>query len=157
MIKKENIILILEKYPGGDDFFLVDVHVSRSNKIFVFVDRREGISIDECAKLSKFIEHHLDKEKEDFELMVSSPGLESPFMVMEQYKKNIGGKIKIQLMSGETHQGELVYVEKEEITLREQGKTKKKQKRGNIPVKTIQYPMGEIKTAKLSIEPKNPK
>ena len=43
--------------------------------------------------VSRNIEHNLDREKEDFELSVSSPGLDQPFVVPQQYLKNIGRKI----------------------------------------------------------------
>ena len=50
----------------------------------------EGVTIEECAKVSRIIESGLDREIEDFELEVSSPGLNSPFKVLPQYFKNIG-------------------------------------------------------------------
>ncbi len=158
MIGKENILKIVREYPGGEDFFVVDTRVSSSNRITVFVDRVEGISIDECAKVSRFIENHLDREKEDFELIVSSPGLDAPFTVHEQYLKNIGKKIKIQLKNGETHLGKLTAVEKDTVTLEEQEKKKKKpgqpkkNKNKDIHIKTAVYPLTEIKTAKPGVE-----
>ena len=125
MIRKEDIGQLIRKYPGGEDFFIVDIHVSPSNKITVIADRTKGISIDECARISKFIEQNLDREKEDYELVVSSPGLDSPFTVIEQYRKNIGENIKIQLANGETHKGKLYGIKKDNILLEEAEKVPK--------------------------------
>ncbi|MCD6200437.1 MAG: ribosome assembly cofactor RimP [Bacteroidales bacterium] len=158
MIGKENILKIVREYPGGEDFFVVDIRISPSNRVSVFVDRMGGVSIDECAKVSRFIENHLDREKEDFELIVSSPGLDAPFTVYEQYLKNIGKKIKIQLKNGETHLGKLTAMENDAITLEEQVKKREKQgqakknKNKEINIKTAVYPLTEIKTAKPDIE-----
>jgi len=158
MIRKDDIGKLISEYPGGEDFFIVDIRVSPSNRISVFVDRMEGISIDECAKISRFIENHLDRGKEDFELIVSSPGLDAPFTVPAQYFKNIGKRIRIQLKNGETHQGKLIAVKNDEITLEEQEKKKpalrqtRKKKDKNINIKTVVYSLAEIKTARLSIE-----
>ena len=158
MIGKENILKIVREYPGGKDFFVVDIRISPSNRVSVFVDRMGGVSIDECAKVSRFIENHLDREKEDFELIVSSPGLDAPFTVYEQYLKNIGKKIKIQLKNGETHLGKLTAMENDAITLEEQVKKREKQgqakknKNKEINIKTAVYPLTEIKTAKPDIE-----
>ena len=128
MIGKENILKIVREYPGGEDFFVVDIRISPSNRVSVFVDRMGGVSIDECAKVSRFIENHLDREKEDFELIVSSPGLDAPFTVYEQYLKNIGKKIKIQLKNGETHLGKLTAMENDAITLEEQVKKREQER-----------------------------
>ena len=65
--------------------FLVSAKVSTQNEIQVFVDKAEGISITECLQISRFIEEELDREIEDFQLLVSSPGLNKPFVVKEQY------------------------------------------------------------------------
>jgi len=75
--------------------FLVSVKVSSANRITVLADRNEGITIDDCASIHRHIEMNLDREKEDFELQVSSPGLDAPFTVIEQYYKNEGRKVEV--------------------------------------------------------------
>ena len=69
--------------------------ISADNRISVFIDSLKGININDCAVLSRLLEDQLDREKEDFELTVSSAGLDQPFIVIEQYKKNIGKQIKV--------------------------------------------------------------
>ena len=95
----------LEGILAGKDIFLVGVKVDNNNKIIVHIDTPEGISIDDCVRVSKELEEKLDREMEDFALEVSSPGLDSPFRVIEQYKKNIGKKINLVKTDGEKLDG----------------------------------------------------
>jgi ribosome maturation factor RimP len=95
----------LEGILAGKDIFLVGVKVDNNNKIIVHIDTPEGISIDDCVRVSKELEEKLDREMEDFALEVSSPGLDSPFRVIEQYQKNIGKKINLVKTDGEKLDG----------------------------------------------------
>ena len=95
----------LEGIITGKDIFLVSVKVDNNNKIIVHIDTTEGISIDDCVRVSKELEEKLDREMEDFALEVSSPGLDSPFRVIEQYQKNIGKKINLVKTDGEKLDG----------------------------------------------------
>ena len=95
----------LEGILAGKDIFLVGVKVDNNNKIIVHIDTHEGISIDDCVRVSKELEEKLDREMEDFALEVSSPGLDSPFRVIEQYQKNIGKKINLVKTDGEKLDG----------------------------------------------------
>jgi ribosome maturation factor RimP len=95
MIEKQNIETIVEKFIKGTELFLVTVKVSSSNRITVLADKKEGITIDECASIHRHIEMNLDRDVEDFELQVSSPGLDSPFFVIEQYYKFEGKKVEV--------------------------------------------------------------
>jgi|TARA_B100001142_G_scaffold292849_1_gene311992 ribosome maturation factor RimP len=88
--------------------FLVSTKVSGQNIINVFVDKKVGISINECLQISRHIENKLDREIEDFQLSVSSPGLNKPFLVKEQYHKNIGKDIVVKLKNGEKVKGKLI-------------------------------------------------
>jgi len=95
MIDKEYIKGLVEEFIKSKGLFLVAVKVSSSNRISILADRNEGITIDECAAIHRYIENNLDREKEDFELQVSSPGLDLPFGVIEQYYKNQGRKVEV--------------------------------------------------------------
>lgn len=75
MITKEKITEIVgEKLEEG--MFLVDVNVTPSQVIHVEIDSMDGITIDQCVAVSRFVEAHLNRENEDFELQVSSPGID---------------------------------------------------------------------------------
>jgi len=95
MIEKQKIQGLVDEFVRGTGLFLVSVKVSNANRIIVLADKNEGITIDECAAIHRHIENGLDRDKEDFELQVSSPGLDMPFVVMEQYYNNEGRKIEV--------------------------------------------------------------
>jgi len=87
--------------------FLVDLQVSADNSISVEIDSYEGISIDECIGMSRHIESHLDRDKEDFALKVSSPGVGQYFKVIQQYRKNVGRELEIVTLDGREYKGTL--------------------------------------------------
>ena len=95
MTDKEHIKGLIEEFIKGTGLFLVAVKVSSANRITVLADKNEGITIEECVAIHRHIENNLDREKEDFELQVSSPGLDLPFGVIEQYIKNQGRKVEV--------------------------------------------------------------
>jgi len=105
MIPKEEIETIIKEAVRGTDIFIVTVKSSAANKITVLADTLKGITIDECALLHRKIEEKLDRDKEDFELQVSSPGLDSPFIVLEQYLKNNGKTVEVTDEEGTKHRG----------------------------------------------------
>lgn len=109
----------------GTDCYLVDVTVSGENDITVEVDSDRGVSIDDCAALSRYIEENLDREKEDFSLEVGSPGITSPFKALRQYRKNIGNEVEVLLENGTKLTGILEEAGEREITLAVERKEKK--------------------------------
>ena len=68
----------IEEHLSGTDRFLVDLTIKSGNRILVFIDSDTSVLIEHCISLSKFIESHLDRDIEDFELNVSSSGLDHP-------------------------------------------------------------------------------
>ncbi len=135
-----------------EGLFLVDVQVSRSKVITVTIDSREGVSIDRCAALSRKIEEKLDRDTDDFELVVSSPGLGKPFKVMEQYNKNVGRKVEVITRQGEKITGILEEVGEKDVKIKSTEKVKMegKKKKQRIEVE-IRVPFENIKTAKTII------
>lgn len=112
----------MEQYIAGSDIFLVEVSVARGNSIRVHVDRPGGITIEECSRISRFLNETLDREVEDYSLEVSSPGLSAPFRVRQQYEKNIGGKVEVHLAAGGSQTGVLQSVGEASVTLKVKGK-----------------------------------
>lgn len=100
MIHKNVVEEIVMEGLSESDSFLVDVVVRPGNIIVVEIDNEEGIDIEECIKLSKFIESKLDRELEDYELEVGSAGVTSPFKVLRQYQKNIDNEVEVLTKSG---------------------------------------------------------
>lgn len=117
MITKAEIIHLAEEALAGTDRFIVEVLVKMDNVIMVFIDADSSVTIDHCVDLSRYIEHQLDRETEDFELRVSSAGLDHPFKLMRQYTKNIGMPVQVQLKDGETHVGKLLSADEKGISI----------------------------------------
>lgn len=108
--------LIHEALAENTELFLVDWSVSPNNKIEVLVDGDNGLPIDEVVRISRHIEHNLDREQEDFALMVSSPGLDRPLETPRQYIKNIGRKLKVKTADTEV-KGTITQADEQSITL----------------------------------------
>jgi ribosome maturation factor RimP len=96
-------------FPGMN-IFIVDIKVSNDNLIQVFVDDINGLGIDECAKISKAIEKKINRDSEDFELLISSPGIDKPFKVIQQYLKHINKEIVVKMKDGILIKGYLLSV-----------------------------------------------
>jgi ribosome maturation factor RimP len=105
MIEKNKIEKVVRDLIAGSDIFLVSVKVSGSNKIVVNIDKNSGITIDECAAIHRKIEQCFNRDEEDYELQVSSPGLDAPFSVIEQYIKNEGKKVEVLDNDGKKYTG----------------------------------------------------
>jgi ribosome maturation factor RimP len=107
MIDRNTIEALVKEFIDGTGIFLVAVKASTSNRITVLADTMKGITIDECAALHRYLETHLDRNIEDFDLQVSSPGLDMPFKVIEQYYRNEGRKVEVINTEGEKFSGKL--------------------------------------------------
>tara|TARA_Y200000002_G_scaffold82167_1_gene64917 strand:+ start:2521 stop:2994 length:474 start_codon:yes stop_codon:yes gene_type:complete len=155
MISKKKIIKLAEERINelNNGNYLVAVDISSKNAIKVKMDNiNQGVSVKDCVSVSRNIEHNLDREKEDFELQVSSPGLDQPFVVINQYLKNLGNKVTVTTTSNAVLIGELLEANKKEITIKEikikkNTATKKKETIEDIR----QIMMSEIKETKLII------
>lgn len=108
-----------------DDIFVVQIKVSKNNVIEVSIDGDNGVKVEDCIELSRYIDKHLDRDKEDFELTVMSFGLEEYFTMKRQFNKNIGQDIELIDKEGEKHNGVLADVDEIGIIL-----TTKKDKQG---------------------------
>jgi ribosome maturation factor RimP len=150
MIEKKDIADIVEEFISTDpDYYLVDVRVSSTSRVTVLFDRKSGgIRIEDCARLSRFLENRLDREKEDFELQVSSPGLEMPFLAQEQYIKNQGRKVEVTDIEGNKFKGIMKNVNHGGFELETEVKLKGKVQE----IKDLSFNFSEIKTVKIIIE-----
>ena len=121
MILESKIKELVDIRIEGTKLFVVDIKISASNKIDVLIDGFDGVSISDCVDVSRGVEHNLDRENEDFSLEVSSAGLDSPFLVPQQYEKNLGREVKVYTQDGKKHEGKLTHVDgnKIEITYQE--------------------------------------
>ncbi|GHT23596.1 ribosome maturation factor RimP [Bacteroidia bacterium] len=151
MISKDGVRKIVLSGIEGTSVFLVDVKVDTSNRILVEVDKPEGITIDECASISRTIQEALG-EAEDFDLEVSSPGATSGFKVIEQYRKNCGRAVEVVCKDGQKHNGVLQSVNDEGIMLEVTIKTKAAgQKRLHAEQQVMPLIFSDIKSTKVVI------
>lgn len=98
----KNIIRqIAESAAENKGFFLIDLILRgtpRKRVIEIFVDGKENVSAKICAAISRDISSKLDellKENDDYKLVVSSPGTDTPLKYLDQYHKHIGRKLEI--------------------------------------------------------------
>jgi len=145
MIEREKIVESVKEFIRGTDLFLVAVKVSASNKITVLADRKGGITIDECALLHRHIEKGLDRDIMDFELQVSSPGLDMPFSLIEQYYKNEGKKVSVIDNEGMKYSGILKNITKGGFDLETEVKVRGKAKE----IRNLPFNFDQIKTTKI--------
>jgi ribosome maturation factor RimP len=134
MISKKLIQeLIDERIAELDNgLFVVSLTISSSNVIRVELDKHEGnVAVSDCMSVSRNVEHNLDREEQDFEISVSSAGLDQGLRVFAQYKKNVGRDVKVKLKEGDKIEGKMIAATPEEITIqttrkeRIEGKKKK--------------------------------
>ena len=100
MIEKKTVCQIVEEWLKGKDYFLVEVTVSPDDKIVVEIDHAEGVWIEDCVELSRFIESKLNREEEDYELEVGSAGIGQPFKVVQQYYNHIDREVEVLTKDG---------------------------------------------------------
>tara|TARA_B100000989_G_scaffold287119_1_gene256430 strand:+ start:1051 stop:1521 length:471 start_codon:yes stop_codon:yes gene_type:complete len=120
--------------------FLVNVSVTNLNNIKIIFDSSSGVSLNDCINLTKFIENSLDREKEDFSISVSSPGVNSPFIVPDQFYKNYNNKIEILTKEGIKINAKLLMFSEQEETVTILTKNGRKKK----------YELSELKKIKRS-------
>ncbi len=101
MIAEKQVVKLANEFLKGTDLFLIEVLVKPTNKISVFIDGLKGVTIEGCQQLSRYIEEHLDRESEDFDLTVSSPGADRPLKHPAQYTKNLGKELEIVTLAGD--------------------------------------------------------
>jgi ribosome maturation factor RimP len=146
MIEQHVIYDLVASYLLHTESFIVDVKVTPDHRIDVEIDSKKGVTIDECAQLSQFIESNLDREKEDFDLEVGSAGLGLPFKVLQQYQKYVGSEVEVVTKKGEKYSGVLENVDssKFEITIQEKIKEEGAKRKKNVE-RTLQFSYDEVK------------
>lgn len=153
MIEKKIVESLVEEWLTDKDYFLVDVEVTPDDRIVVEIDHAEGVWIDDCVSLSRFIEDHLDRDEEDYELEVGSAGIGQPFKVEQQYINNIGKQVEVLATDGKKYKGELTAVDGRSFTLKTQEKQTVEGKKRPVLVDVDKaFSMDEVKYCKYVIE-----
>ena len=152
MIDKNVVKKLVEEWLQDKEYFLVDIEISQDNKIVVEIDHADGVWIEDCVALSKYVEDHLDRDVEDYELEVGSAGLGQPFKVPQQYVNFIGKEVEVLDADGKKVKGILESVDGNDFTVSVEEKVKVEGKKR--PVKQMvahTYQMDKVKYTKYII------
>ena len=152
MIDKNVVKKLVDEWLEGKEYFLVDIQISADAKIVVEIDHADGVWIEDCVELSKFIEERLSRDEEDYELEVGSAGLGQPFKVPQQYINFIGKEVEVLDQDRRKKRGILKSVEGEKFVVSVNEKVQVEGKKR--PVKMYvdhEYNMNEVKYTKYII------
>jgi ribosome maturation factor RimP len=139
-VEKRVIELIEEKISDRPELFLVEVKMLPNNKLIIHVDGDEGISIQDCAAISRHVGFHLEEEntiEKAYNLEVSSPGVGEPLKLKRQYEKNIGRELSVKLNGGEILEGKLLDMNDTAIMI--EAKVKEKGKKAQLVETSIDF------------------
>lgn len=155
MIDKKALESVVNEWLDKTDYFLVDLTVSPDDSIQVVIDHAEGVWIDDCVELSRFIESRFDREQEDYELEVGSAGLGQPFQVYRQWEIHVGNPVETQMKDGHKYQGTLTKVDPEGFNMEVEMKVKTPEmKRPKKQLVDVRCPFAEVATTKYLIKMK---
>ena len=149
MINKETIKTLTEEWLHDNDYFLVDINFASDDRIVIEIDHADGVWIEDCAELSRFLQERLGDELGDYELEVGSAGLGQPFKVAQQYINHIGDTVEVLDQEGNKVLGTLKSVDGRNfvVTIQEKQKQEGKKRPVIVDVDKV-YSMDNIKYAK---------
>lgn len=151
MIGKEQIKSLVEQQIRDSDQFLVDVKLS-PGRLAVFVDKPAGITLEECTSLSRYLINKLEPEgfMESHEIEVSSPGMDTPLLVPQQYKRRIGRELRVFDKQGKEVKGVLQTADDKGFELLE--KEVKKEKKIKIETERVhKFAYDDVRETKLIV------
>ncbi len=152
MEEKKVLNLVNEALNENTSLFLISATISNDNKIKVVVDGDAGVPLKECVRISRHIEHNLDRETEDFSLEVTTAGALEPLIMKRQYKKNIGRTLSVSLNDATKIEGVLTDVKDDAIVLNWKTREPKPVGKGKITVvKEASIVIDDIKEAKVKV------
>jgi ribosome maturation factor RimP len=143
MINAEDIRKTIEQKLEATDKFVVEVRVKSGNHITVLLDSDTSINIDDCIAVNRHIESVFDRETEDYDLVVSSAGIDQPYKMLRQYVKNIGREVEVTLTDKTIFAGKLMAADETGITVYRKTRVKKVETE-----ESRQIPFNEIKHTK---------
>jgi len=125
--------LIEEAIAENPALFLIDWKISPDDKISILADGDEGLSIEEIVRISRHVEHNLDREECDFALEVSTPGVGSNLTLPRQFLKNVGRILEVTL-NDKVMEGEIVEADEEGVIIFWESREPKPVGKGKITV-----------------------
>lgn len=151
---KQQLKLLVENKLQGTGYELITLTVSSQNEILVEVDKMEGVDVDFCAELNRYLVENIDAQGiEDYALEVGSVSLTAPFVTRMQYQKHLGHDVEVLAADGKKYRGTLVSVDEEsfaidtEVMVAVEGK-KRKQKE----IQTLSFAYNAVKYTKYDLK-----
>ena len=152
MIDKNVVKKLVDEWLQDQEYFLVDIEISPDNRIVVEIDHADGVWIEDCVALSRYIEERLSRDDEDYELEVGSAGLGQPFKVPQQYVNIIGKEVEVLDADGIKVKGILKAVDGNDFTVGVEEKVKVEGKKRPVKQEVDHvYQMDKVKYTKYII------
>ena len=149
MITKEAIKALVEEWLLSGDYFLVDIQMSGDDRIVIEIDCADGVWIEDCAELSRFLQERMGDELGDYELEVGSAGLGQPFKVEQQYLNHVGDQVEVVTADGKKLTGTLKEVHDRTFILTTQEKQVPEGKKRPVKVDVDrQFSIDEVKSTR---------
>lgn len=150
-VKHKLEVLIRSAFDEGrcGEHFLVDLEISPSAQVSAFVDGDEGLSLDDCVRISRTLQAILDADPDvegQYALEVSSPGVSRPLKLIRQYPKHVGRTLRLELADGRKLEGVLTAVGPDMLTLDIPGKNKK------VPAERLEIPFDAVTGALVVVK-----
>ena len=152
MIDKNVVKKLVDEWLQDQEYFLVDIEISPDNRIVVEIDHADGVWIEDCVALSRYIEERLSRDDEDYELEVGSAGLGQPFKVPQQYVNFVGKEVEVLDADGIKVKGILKAVNGNDFTVGVEEKVKVEGKKRPVKMEVDHvYQMDKVKYTKYII------
>ena len=152
MIDKNVVKKLVDEWLQDQEYFLVDIEISPDNRIVVEIDHADGVWIEDCVALSRYIEERLSRDDEDYELEVGSAGLGQPFKVPQQYINFVGKEVEVLDADGIKVKGILKAVDGNDFTVGVEEKVKVEGKKRPVKMEVDHvYQMDKVKYTKYII------
>ena len=155
MIDKNVIKTAVEEWLEKGDYYLVDVEMTPDDRIVIEIDHADGVWIEDCADLSRFLQEKLGEELGDYELEVGSAGIGQPFKVVQQYRNHVGKEVEVLQQNGQKAQGLLKEVSEDGaqfvVTVKEKQQVEGKKRPQLVEVDKT-FAISEIKYCKYLLK-----
>lgn len=149
MIDIKRVEALVNEWLEGKEYFLTDLNVSNDNKVVVEIDHKDGVWIDDCVELSRFIEENLSREEEDYDLEVGSAGLGQPFKVVRQWLNHVGDQVEVLTQDGRKLKGTLTAADGDGFTVKVKEKFKPEGAKRSKTVETdYSFKYGEVRSTR---------
>ena len=139
-------------FQNRNDLFVVDFKIVNVNDIIIIIDGDNGVAVEDCIYISRFVESQLDRDKYDFSLEVSSCGAYSDLVKLRQYKKHLCRVLSVKTQQ-ENFEGRLAELNKNSIVLNWKQREPKKIGKGKVTVnKSVDIRFMDITEAKVKVK-----